>query len=599
MADIIITNKNEISLINIKNNSIKGVTVTKNGPRAIDKKTIKILNSLRIGDNAIKVKNDDGYDVYYDLDSKLLHYFKDGQEDFEKFIDANTHEYINAKEDKRNNGKLKAINYLIALSTGALIVINYFSLKTLVITNYNMDKNSSIYLATGADFDIPLSELIASETEGIYEPITVERMHELIQDNPNLNQDEIEFLDNDQLFKDLMPYFNDSSFKYVLEGRLADLKIESYNAIDMPNTLGYYANDNVIHILNYDKENYPNNYYDTLAHEFIHMLQSNYGHSYLVEGTAEIISYEYFENTQIDAYSDCVVNIKLLMEIIGPDPVLRSMVTNDFSYITNELKQHINGKDADKIEELFSIHYYDNLPEMNNVHNEIRELLKKAYENKFDEHIDSDVLYSMYTTNYKRYYFNTLYRDNPEYNNCTYTPTESISMKDAYDNNLVAFRTNEIKTMPYKEYLEKPFFAICSYFDKDNVKALSDAIEIKRITPVREVVGNLSVGSSMVTYTELGEEKIDTVDNLYNNKLISVEVPFIDTIYYTYDEYEALDNNTKSEAVRPNAKYESMVYVRNDINEDKVYFADADEDQITIDLPALPGCEYNMSLKRN
>ena len=600
MADIMITNKNEISLIDIKDNRIKGITITKDGPKPIDYNTIKILNSLRIGNNVIKVKQVDEYDVYYDLDSKLYHYFKNGQEDLEKFIEANTKEcllYLTDKEDKKKSEN--RIMKIMLAGTIVCLVINCVTLKNLVTTNYNLEKNSSIYIATGADFDIPLDDLINSDVEGIYDPITANRIHELIINNPNLTEDEIAYLDNEQLFNDLMPYIEESSFKYILEGRLANLRIESYEKEEEPNALGYYANDDVIHVLHYDKDNLPGGFKDTLAHEFVHVLQSNYVNSYLIEGLAEIISDEYFDNTSINAYPDCVVNDKLLMEVIGPAPVLRSMVTNDFSHISNELRLCLDSKDVSRIEELFSIEHANTNENAENIHKEIRELLQKAYEYKYGERFSDDILYAMAMGQYNRYYFNTQYRDEQALNNCTYVATTPLDIRYAYDNNLVDFRTNEVTTITYEEYKQKPTFIMGCYFSVDHLTVLDSSILVTDLQPSYEIVGNLDVANSMVTYTKDGNVCHDTVDDLYNQGLIDVQVPFINTKFYSYSEYENLDSDTKHQAIRPNIKYESMIYVRNDINTNTVYFADADEPLVTIDLPPLPGCEYTITNVRN
>ena len=599
MADIMITNKNEISLIDIKDNRIKGITITKNGPKPIDYNTIKILNSLRIGNNVIKVKQVDEYDVYYDLDSKLYHYFKNGQEDLEKFIEANTKECLLYSTDEKKEKRENRILRIMMFGSAICLIINGITLKNIVTTNYNLDNNSSIYIATGADFDIPLDDLINSDIEGIYEPITAERIHELIINNPNLTDEEIAHLDNEQLFNDLMPYIEESSFKYILEGRLADLKIVSYDKSEEPIASGYYANDNIIHILNYDRDNLPSNFKDTLAHEFIHMLQSNYTNNYMIEGLAEIISDEYFNDTTINAYPECVVNNKLLMEIIGPTPVLRSMVTNDFDYVTDELRLCLNSKDVQRIEELFSIEHANTDDNAENNHKEIRELLQKAYENKYGERFSDDILYAMAMGDYNRYYFNTLYRDNQEYNNCTYIATTPIDVKYAYDNNIIDLRTNTLSTISYQEYKDNPFFIMGAYFGADYITTLDSDITITNLDAAHEITGNLDVDNSIVTYTKNGNTYHDTIQELYNQGLIDVQVPYINTIDYSYEEFENLSAGKKKEVIRPNMNYESMIYVRYDINQNSIHMADADEPLVTIDLPPLPGCNYSKEYKRN
>ncbi len=121
MTDIIYSKNNTTSLINISDNIIDGYTVTKDGIEPIHDNIVKIINSIRLGNNYIKLKSNTDYSVYKDLDSGFVHFFKDGKENIELFIEFNTSPSITYRFKDLTEKEKLVHRVLLSIEAGLLI----------------------------------------------------------------------------------------------------------------------------------------------------------------------------------------------------------------------------------------------------------------------------------------------------------------------------------------------------------------------------------------------------------------------------------------------------------------------------------------------
>ena len=107
-------------------------------------------------------------------------------------------------------------------------------------------------------------------------------------------------------------------------------------------TAGYYIRTNPNEI-NIKKNLTPEEEFDTKCHEYIHLLQADYKYRYIVESCAEIISTEYY-NTTLDKYEKAIINTKILLEIVGPEPIWKLNFAGDDTELVSIINENLESK---------------------------------------------------------------------------------------------------------------------------------------------------------------------------------------------------------------------------------------------------------------
>ena len=137
-------------------------------------------------------------------------------------------------------------------------------------------------------------------------------------------------------------------------------------------------NENLIESI--DELNIDRNYY-----EYIHLLQANCDYSILTDGSAEIICEEFY-NCQKHAYPLEVRYTKILMEIIGPEPIWRYNFEENSQALEEAIKPYLEDGEYKNLMQILNTNtevFPNHLENLNN-------LLKKLYYNKYGKAIYED-----------------------------------------------------------------------------------------------------------------------------------------------------------------------------------------------------------------
>lgn len=245
--------------------------------------------------------------------------------------------------------------------------------------------------------------------------ITDDKMIELINNSDNLSDEEKEYLVNEKFLADIEETINNGDNGVLISYHLDDMRIIPMTERDkknMPNVAGYYNQvyaPKKLNIRNYCEELTIENK-DDISHEFIHSLEGC-PYLYIREAFTAIVNSEYY--TYDNSYHDEKVRLKVLMEVIGPQPIWEASFTRDASMLDNILDTYLTADEAKKLKELFNRHIV-NEENIKKVNREIDELLGVLYYNIYGKTIDSDrVIYALYNYNYgnslcyiNRNYFN-------------------------------------------------------------------------------------------------------------------------------------------------------------------------------------------------
>ncbi len=368
----------EFSIVHVNDTIIE--TLSKND-------AISLILKLLSSELTFKEKEND-YDIYLD-EAGNKRYFKDGVENYFKFIENNGVDaicYIN-KINKKDNPKwikisVRGVVFSVLVSTMAL----------------------TPFLGEVRLLEVPV--YLASSTI----ELTSSEMTNLIKHSPNTEKEYSEYLANDDYFDFVAKYSKDSNNrKYLLRKKLHNLTIRHYETEEFPNTLGYYdiRKINTINILDTQQAD-KDRHKDILTHEFIHLTQNQNKYCYIIEASAEMLEYEFY-NQPVNDYYEEIKRQKVLMEIIGPKPIIECSFKGDSKSFEEAVKEYLNEEDGNRLLELLSsqdMHDEEKLVIMNK---EIDSLLAKMYKNKTGKDIKDDLMireiYSSSTNN--RIYFNT------------------------------------------------------------------------------------------------------------------------------------------------------------------------------------------------
>ena len=186
-----------------------------------------------------------------------------------------------------------------------------------------------------------------------------------------LTKEEKEYLYNSDFIEDILPIINSSNYlRNMYDTYFYNISIEAFNKEyeKYDSSLGYYSTGipNTLFIKDYDGINEDNK--DTIAHEFIHLCQDSFEHNLITEASAEIISYEYFNDTSMSSYATQVKLLKELMEIIGSYPIWYYNFTGDFSLIEKMVKPYLNDNDYNIFIDCLSFSYDDYTSNINRFH---------------------------------------------------------------------------------------------------------------------------------------------------------------------------------------------------------------------------------------
>lgn len=329
-----------------KNNTAMISVVFSDGKRTklLRKEEAKILFKMILSSKITYKESRDGYDVYLD-EAGNKRFYKDGIENYSMFFYNNGVSAIEY-DSKNKIGKrniMESIKRFILLSGSATFLLTLSSSAVDIFHEHNLE---NIQYAEDSNLD--------KKVEQSYESIFMEDCKNYIYNSKFLNDNDKDLLYNEDLLQDVLA-IADNSRNYNLREKLDNINIKIFEKNEEnPGLRGYYAWSEPSNIYAVESAlSNSNTYLDVVCHEFVHLLQSNNEYNYIREACAEIIKNEYY-GLSISTYNDAVNNVKALMEIIGPEPILECNFNNDTSNFENAIKQYLEPNDANRLLSLFT-----------------------------------------------------------------------------------------------------------------------------------------------------------------------------------------------------------------------------------------------------
>lgn len=411
---------------------------------------IKIVNNLFDNNLSFLEKKDDYYIFLDSVDNKR--YFKDNVEDFNMFFIHNGVDALEFVNDKNDNSKHKKIVKKFNLKDNVVFICGTVLLITIVS---------------------PIGSKLYNMCHKIVEPYNVsidyDKINTMISHSDCLSDDEKTFLCNEDYLSDVLKY-SPSVRNYSLNEKFSNIDIDSFSKDEYDYCIGYYSpiELNKLYVRD-DCLNYDDNYYDIVAHEFIHLTQANYSkYSYVHEACAEMFSYEYYD-TKLNSYSDFVKRVKILMEIIGPKPILQCNFDSDDS-IEESVRKYLDEDDAiallDCLKTTGTEYAKMSGVEIKDLNDKVDDLLSKMYFNKTGNNIMNDKIINLIYSNDEhisnRYYFNT--KKEGFYNPTNIGETLSVNSYNDIDDLIKSNRASKYRWYSNQYYSEEEY----SKMDEDD-----------------------------------------------------------------------------------------------------------------------------------
>lgn len=381
MLDGIIRNSdNSYELLKVIDGKLGAFHVSKDGFSKSDSKYINtVLNKLRFNSNCIYLTDVDGYSIYYDSETGFKHFMKEDKEDFEMFVRANGKDatmYLSSdsKNKKRKPGKK------IARAFGMSVLS-----ITIILGSFDVFHIREMY---GVNEDLIVLGIYS--VPGLYDLYKTGPM-DYIDAIEAINDSEFDAIDkqllgNEELLKLVFKYYEGTPMKYTANAKFNDIKLRVYNGDEGEREAQNYGYYSILepNVLNVHKDSMSS----TLVHEFIHLLQADAGYySYLDEAVATLMTKEFY-NLDSPSYPDAVDNLKLLISIVGPEPIYKLVFGGDDSDLLKIFRDNLtNDEVISLVDELRSSPSNTKESEQ---YQYVRESLFKLYKNMYGSDISDN-----------------------------------------------------------------------------------------------------------------------------------------------------------------------------------------------------------------
>lgn len=400
MLDGIIKNKdNSYELLKIIDGKLNAIHVSKNGFSKSDSKYIEnIFSKMFFNSNCIYLTDDDGYSVYYDKETGLRHFLRDSIEDMEMFIRFNGKDSIMyLDDDKKNKRNWMIRTFQISFLS---VVIIFGSLDLLYFHN-----------AFSNDEDAIIKRMYSAEDrDTMYDagPMDYKEAIELINAS-DLDDIDKQLLTSEEILKLVFKYYKGTPMEYTANLKFNGLRVEKYNGDEgelEARTLGYYS-ALTPNVLNIRKDAGG----DTLVHEFIHLLQADGpAYRYLDEAVAALMTTEYYDILS-DSYPDAVDNLKLLINIVGPEPIFKLVFGGDDTDLLKAFKDNLSSDEvSDLVEWLHKAPEGRDSEQYSFIRDSLFKLYENIYESSVSDNLDLSLLFlstaEYFNSSYNIYYLN-------------------------------------------------------------------------------------------------------------------------------------------------------------------------------------------------
>lgn len=256
------------------------------------------------------------------------------------------------------------------------------------------------------DIKVDASDVIESIIDEIsVQDLTVEDVLELIKNNPNLSDEEKEFiLSLSDVFYDNFEYMDKEKLIDTMKRLHSEYTMSNYDLV--PYASGTYT-DYYKLMTFYGVNNFEETSKSTYSHEFGHSLQGgSYIYGWLREGINAAINDEYSEYDS--AYSIEQKYVKALIELIGVEPLKKANYIGNDSSIHEALYEIISDYELaiNMLSNIELIHrdmlyggksIYDIDPE---IFDSINSTLGQYYEAKYNRKAEDDLIFAYYMLDY-------------------------------------------------------------------------------------------------------------------------------------------------------------------------------------------------------
>ena len=382
--------------------------VTNNNSKLLSKEEIRnLLKTIFSSKLTYKEKYND-YDVYLD-EANNKRYFKNGIENLFMFIENNGIDAICCFEKINKKPRSKAIKII----TSTIVFEMILSSIALIPVAGDIQIRTGIDTAISAINTLDSNEIINTINASKY-----------------ISEEDKEILCNEAYFNYVLEYAKPMRY-YAIRKNIEELKIVPYNEDSVKNADGYVdpLHPSVIYVLE-NNMNDKSFYKHIITHEFIHLTQAP-SYAYIREACTEI-AYVEFYNLPIVAYQDCVKRVKVLMEIIGPEPVSEYTIQGDSNKFAKTIQKYLTPEETYQflnVLNMSSTAIVDPNTDMESVHKKVDGYLAKMYYNKTGKDISEDAMINKIYENGAtlRYYFNN---QNPTYKSDFMLSSEKVLIEE-------------------------------------------------------------------------------------------------------------------------------------------------------------------------
>lgn len=373
--------KNEVSCVNVCGTEIKPIGYE-------DAKTI-IKNTFN---SELTYKTTyNGYDIYLDSNN-YIRFFKDNKEDFNLFYKNNGTEAVVYNSTYPYKSLMKAFTFVVSGVT-TLAIFTYKGID--IIQNFSFLENQGVEYSDEASVDC-------------YTQADLSRIKKYIDSSDGLSQEQKELIYNEDLINKVLTYSSESRLLYDFNERFRDINTKTYEGTLPDDPYGYYTGGNSIYMLD-SLDSSSLIYKNTLRHEFVHLLQNHYEYTYIIEGVTEILRQEYYSYNGVYTYPTNIRDVKLLMEVIGPEPFMQMCFEeNGDNIFQEEIKKYLNEEETADFLSLIKGYGFEDPEKGNEITEKINNYICEMYQNKYDKPVPAALLDAITDCELtsRRFYFN-------------------------------------------------------------------------------------------------------------------------------------------------------------------------------------------------
>lgn len=474
------------------------------------KDLLDVFNLFVLGTNRKELPSQDGFERILDVDTDLIHYFKDGREDVYALL-LNNGRCVNRSykgykpyKGKKNQirqyifNKLPIAISVISFNLGLLAAAITVKNARIVIDGQRVDIIDGIsFVCDFADEDRFKKDLEADD------------IRNYIYESNNLSPRVKDFLWNQELVEDILPYYEGTFLEISTKIRHRNITLsQDLNKSD-DGIEGEYRFDNDLHLSNFDEyADYSDEDYMVLGHEYVHLLQSNTGYPFLIESSAEIIAREYFGNTALSssriAYSRTCKYSKVIMEIVGPKGVWENVFSPNSTSLEDSMKALLSEEEYKDFIAIMNLHPYHDIEKLEKLYPRLEEILDIAYKNKYGISMYEDGLVRTILEGgvYNRVYF----RSNLRKNGQDYYESTSISLKEAVEQGKVTILYSGYQIVTYDDYKKASDKKAYSFITEPGTMVVEEWDKLVYASPKKYTVRpvNIKTGDSY----DMGERVI-------------------------------------------------------------------------------------------